>query len=137
MHLPRIVRPLSLATAVLAAPAILAPAATALAATPEQVMAWLPGKWAEAGKCKDGWMRFDRKGKAWAYRELAYEKGKPFPATASADAMGVVTVTAMMPGGEYTFVNTFHDRNSFDAVETFTSADTKGEPSSHAYGRCK
>jgi hypothetical protein len=136
MQLSRTARLMSLASVFFVA-AQFAAGTAGFAATPDQAMAWLPGRWAEAGKCKDGWMRFDRKGQGWTYRELAYEKGKPFPATASPDPSGVVTVRAMMPGGEYTFVNTFHDKNSFDAVETFTSADTKGEPSSHAYVRCK
>jgi hypothetical protein len=136
MQLSRTARLMSMAGLLFATAQFVAGTA-GFAATPDQAMAWLSGRWAEAGKCKDGWMRFGRKGQAWTYRELAYEKGKPFPATASADASGVVTVRAMMPGGEYTFVNTFHDKNSFDAVETFTSADTKGEPSSHAYVRCK
>jgi hypothetical protein len=109
---------------------------SARAASPDEALAWLSGRWSE-GSCEASWMQFDRDGPAWTYRELAYENGKPYPATATADAAGVVTVRIMMPDGEYKYVNTFRDRNSLDAVETFTSATVKGEPSSHAYTRCK
>lgn len=107
------------------------------AATGNEAMKWLSGRWTSDGNCKGAWIRFDRKGNAWSYRELAYEHGKPYPATATTDAAGVVTVRIMVPDGEYDYVNTFHDKNSFDATETFTSATVKGEPASKAYTRCK
>jgi hypothetical protein len=108
----------------------------ARAASPDEALAWLPGRWSE-GDCAAAWMRFDRNGATWTYRELAYENGRPFPAAASADPAGVVTVRIMVPDGEYTYVNTFRDRNSLDAVEAFSSATVKGEPSKHAYRRCE
>jgi len=107
------------------------------AASAEEGMKWLAGRWSSDGNCKGAWIRFGRKGAAWTYRELAYERGKPFPATASADAAGVVTVRIMVPDGEYDYVNTFRDKNAFDATETFTSTTVKGEPASKSYTRCK
>lgn len=114
-----------------------ADARQAHAATGGEAMKWLAGRWTSDGNCKGAWIRFDRKGAGWTYRELAYEKGKPFPATVSADDAGVVTVRIMVPDGEYDYINTFKDRNSFDATESFSSADSKGEPSMKSYTRCR
>jgi hypothetical protein len=109
----------------------------AQAASADQAMRWLSGRWTSDNNCKGGWISFDRKGAGWTYRELAYEHGKPYPATASTDPSGVVTVRITMPDGEFDYVNTFRDRNSFDAVEKFTSPTVQGEPSSKSYTRCK
>jgi hypothetical protein len=109
----------------------------ARAATADAAMKWLAGTWTSDNNCKGGWIKFNRKGGAWTYQELAYDKGKPFPAAAAADASGVVTVRIMVPDGEYDYVNTFRGRNAFDAPETFTSATVKGEPATKSYTRCR
>jgi hypothetical protein len=128
--------PCLLLAAAIAAVAV-ATTAPARAASADEAMKWLSGRWTSDGNCKGAWISFDRKGAGWTYRELAYDKGKPFPATSTTDAAGVMTVNIMVPDGVYVYVNTFRDRNSFDATETFNSATVKGEPSTKSYTRCK
>lgn len=111
-------------------------AGSARAATPDEAMSWLAGRWSESN-CAAAWMQFDRNGQGWTYRELAYENGRPFPATASADPSGAVTVTIMVPDGEYTYVNIFRNKDFFNAVEMFRSATIKGDPTAHTYMRCR
>jgi hypothetical protein len=64
--------------------------------------------------------------------------GRVYPAKASADASGVVTVQVKTEPREYDyqFINTFRDMNSFDAVEGFLIGPLKGRTMSKAYSRC-
>jgi hypothetical protein len=130
MCLPRLITLLACLTATLTAP-------IAAAATPKEAMRWLAGRWTSDDDCKAAWISFERKGKGWIYRELAYDKGRPLPAMVSADAAGLVTVRITVPDGEYGYVNTFSGKDAFEAVEKFTSPTGAGDPVTKAYTRCK
>jgi hypothetical protein len=46
-------------------------------------------------------------------------------------------VTVRIPSQDYEYVNTFRNRDTFDAVEEFTDGPIKGRRMSKTYSRCK
>ena len=112
-----------------------APAETASAASADEAMAWLAGRWTNKGDCGIGSVQFQRSGAGWSYREARLNGGTTYPATASADASGVVTVR--IPSQDYEYVNTFRGKDTFDAVEGFTAGPMNGRRLSTTYSRCK
>jgi len=112
-----------------------APADTAFAASPDEAMGWLAGRWTNKGDCGIGSVQFQRSGAGWSYREARLNNGDTYPATASSDASGVVTVR--IPSQDYEYVNTFRTKDTFDAVEGFTDGPMKGRRMSKTYSRCK
>jgi hypothetical protein len=120
-----------LATAI----ALAAPPDDARAASPDEALGRLAGRWTNKGDCGIGSIQFARSGSGWTYREARFENGASFPATASADASGVVTVR--IPSQDYEYVNTFRSRDSFDAVEGFTGGPMRGRRIPKTYSRCK
>jgi len=109
----------------------------ASAASQQEALAWLAGNWTNKGDCGIGSVQFTRNGSRWVYRELRYNHGAPYPATASANSAGVVTVLIEDPDGNYEYVNTFRDQNSFDAVEGFTQGPLKDKRKKFTYTRCR
>jgi len=123
---------------ILAAASIVACAAQAdlaAAASGDEAMKWLVGRWTNKGDCGVGSVEFRRSGSGWTYREARLNGGTTYPATASADAAGVVTV--QIPSQDYEYKNTFRGQDSFDAVEGFTDGPMKGRRLSKTYSRCK
>jgi hypothetical protein len=110
-------------------------AGVAPAATPDQAMQWLAGRWTNKADCGVGSLEFERAGSGWIYREAMLNKGAPYPAAASADGAGAVTVR--IPSENYEFVNTFRDKDTFVAVEGFTAGPMQGRRMSKTYSRCK
>ena len=108
---------------------------TASATSPDEAMAWLAGRWTNKGDCGIGSVQFQRSGAAWSYREARLNSGATYPATASADASGVVTVR--IPSQGYEYVSTFRNKDTFDAVEGFTGGPMQGRRMSKTYSRCK
>ena len=126
-------RSIILATASLVALGALAD--TAFAASADEAMAWLAGRWTNKGDCGIGSVQFQRAGAGWSYREARLNNGASYPATASSDAAGVVTVR--IPSQDYEYVNTFRTKDTFDAVEGFTGGPMQGRRMSKIYSRCK
>jgi hypothetical protein len=122
---------------ILAAPivAIAMQAGIGSAATPDQALRWLAGRWTNKGDCGTGSLEFQWTGAGWIYREAALNRGASYPATASADPSGIATV--YIPSQNYEFVNTFRDQDTFDAVERFTNDPMQGWRLSKTYSRCK
>jgi hypothetical protein len=123
---------------ILAAASIIALTAQAdvvAAASGDQAMSWLVGRWTNKGDCGIGSVEFRRSGAGWTYREARLNGGTTYPATASADASG--TVTVRIASQDYEYVNTFRGKDSFDAVEGFTDGPMKGRQISKSYSRCK
>jgi hypothetical protein len=112
-----------------------AQASTASAASPDEAMTWLAGRWTNKGDCGIGSVQFQRAGAGWSYREARLNNGATYPATASSDAAGVLTVR--IPSQDYEYVNTFHGKDTFDAVEGFTGGPMNGRRMSKTYSRCK
>jgi hypothetical protein len=115
--------------------ALAAQADMAAATSPDDAMTWLAGRWTNKGDCGIGSVQFQRSGAGWSYREARLNNGASYPATASADASGVVTVR--IPSQDYEYVNTFRSRDTFDAVEGFTGGPMQGRRMSKTYSRCK
>ena len=115
--------------------ALAAPIDTAFAASANEAMGWLAGRWTNKGDCGIGSVQFQRSGAGWSYREARLNNGATYPATASSDASGVVTVR--IPSQDYEYVNTFRDKDTFDAVEGFTGGPMQGRRMSKTYSRCK
>jgi hypothetical protein len=115
--------------------ALAAQAGIASAASPDEAMSWLAGRWTNKGDCGIGSVQFQRSGAGWTYREARLNSGAAYPATASADASGVVTVE--IKSQDYEYVNTFRNKDSFDAVEGFTGGPMQGRRMSKTYSRCK
>jgi hypothetical protein len=107
----------------------------ACAASADEAMSWLAGRWTNKGDCGTGSIQFERSGSAWTYREARLDGGASFPATASAVASGLVTVR--IPSQDYEYVNTFRGKDTFDAVEGFTGGPMRGRRISKTYSRCK
>jgi hypothetical protein len=105
------------------------------AATPDEALRWLAGRWTNKGDCGIGSIEFQWTGAGWVYREAALNRGAAYPATASADPSGVATVR--IPSQSYEFVNTFRDQDTFEAVEGFTAGPMQGRRLSKTYSRCK
>ncbi len=126
-------RSIILATASLIA--FSAQAGIAAAASPDEAMAWLAGRWTNKGDCGIGSIQFQRSGAGWVYREARLNNGAAYPANASADASGVVTVE--IKSQDYEYVNTFRNKDAFDAVEGFTGGPMQGRRISKTYSRCK
>jgi hypothetical protein len=105
------------------------------AATPDEALRWLAGRWTNNGDCGIGSIEFQWTGAGWIYREAALNRGAAYPATASADPSGVTTVH--IPSHGYEFVNTFRDKDTFDAVEGFAGWPIQGRRLSMTYSRCK
>jgi hypothetical protein len=125
----------SIALAAASLVALAAQAGMASAASPDETMAWLAGRWTNKGDCGMGSIQFQRSGAGWTYREARLNNGAIYPATASADASGVVTVR--IPSQDYQYVNTFRTKDRFDAVEGFTGGPMQGRRMSKSYSRCK
>jgi hypothetical protein len=115
--------------------AIAMQSATGSAATPDEALRWLPGRWTNKGDCGIGSIEFRWTGAGWIYREAALNRGASYPATASAGPSGVATVR--IPSQSYEYVNTFHDRDTFEAVEGFTGGPMQGRRMMKTYSRCK
>jgi hypothetical protein len=107
----------------------------ACAATPDEALRWLAGRWTNKSDCGVGSIEFQWTGAGWIYREAALNRGASYPATASAAPSGVATVR--IPSQSYEFVNTFRDKDTFDAVEGFTGGPMQGRRLSKTYSRCK
>jgi hypothetical protein len=105
------------------------------AATPDEALRWLAGRWTNKDDCGVGSVEFQWTGAGWIYREAALNRGAAYPATASADPSGVATVR--IPSQSYEFVNTFRDKDSFEAVEGFTAGPMQGRRMMKTYSRCK
>jgi hypothetical protein len=123
---------------ILAAASLVALAAEtdiASAASADEATAWLAGRWTNKGDCGIGSVQFQRSGTGWTYREARLNNGATYPATASADAAGVVTVE--IKSQDYEYVNTFRSKDTFDAVEGFTGGPMQGRRMSKTYSRCK
>ncbi len=105
------------------------------AATPDEALRWLAGRWTNKGDCGAGSVEFQWSGAGWVYREAAFNRGAAYPATAAADASGAVTVR--IPSQDYEYVNTFRDKDTFAAVEGFTAGPRLGQRMSKTYSRCK
>jgi hypothetical protein len=105
------------------------------AATPDEALRWLAGRWTNKGDCGTGSLEFQWTGAGWIYREAALNRGTSYSATASADASGVATVR--IPSQNYEFVNTFRNQDTFDAVEGFTGGPMQGRRISKTYSRCE
>ena len=112
-----------------------APADMAFAASADEATGWLAGRWTNKGDCGIGSVQFQRSGAGWSYREARLDNGATYPATASSDAAGVVTVR--IPSQDYEYVNTFRSKDTFDAVEGFTDGPMQGRRMSKTYSRCK
>ena len=115
--------------------ALAAQADSGSAASADEAMGWLAGRWTNKGDCGIGSVQFQRSGAGWSYREARLNSGATYPATASADASGVVTVR--IPSQDYEYVNTFRGKDTFDAVEGFTGGPMQGRRMSKTYARCK
>jgi ABC-type molybdate transport system substrate-binding protein len=125
--------PIILVTASLAA--LTASADIASAASADEAMSWIAGRWTNKGDCGIGSVEFRRSGSGWTYREARLNGGATYPATASANASGVVTV--QIKSQDYEYANTFRNKDTFDAVEGFTDGPMKGRRISKTYSRCK
>lgn len=110
-------------------------AGIASATSPDEAMAWLAGRWTNKGDCGIGSVQFQRSGAGWSYREARLDNGATYPATASPDAAGVVTVR--IPSQDYEYVSTFRNKDTFDTVEGFTGGPMQGRRMSKTYSRCK
>jgi hypothetical protein len=126
-------RSIILATASLVA--LAAQADSAPAAGPDETMTGLAGRWTNKSDCGIGSIQFQRSGTGWTYREARLNNGATYPAAASADASGVVTVE--IKSQDYEYVNTFRNKDTFDAVEGFTGGPMQGRRMSKTYSRCK
>ena len=107
----------------------------AFAVSADQAMSWLAGRWTNKGDCGIGSVEFGRTGSDWTYREARFNGGTTYPATASANAAGGVTV--QIKSQDYEYVNTFRNKDTFDAVEGFTDGPMKGRRIAKTYSRCK
>src|SRR5690242_20633154 len=125
--------PIILVTASLAA--LTASGDIASAASADEAMSWIAGRWTNKGDCGIGSVEFRRSGSGWTYREARLNGGATYPATASANASGVVTV--QIKSQDYEYANTFRNKDTFDAVEGFTDGPMKGRRISKTYSRCK
>lgn len=105
------------------------------AATQEEALQFLIGRWTNKGNCGDT-IQFQRQGASWTYREVRFDRGKAYPARVSAGPSGVVTVRIPGADGGYEYVNTFRSKDTFDAVEGFTSGPLAGRRRSYTYTRC-
>src|SRR5262245_6366706 len=107
----------------------------ASAASGDEAIKWLAGRWTNKGDCGIGSVEFRRSGSGWTYREARLNGGTTYPATATADAAGVVTVQILSQ--DYEYKHTFRGQDSFDAVEGFIDGPMKGRRISKTYSRCK
>ena len=60
----------SIILAIVSLVALGAPADMALAASADEAMAWLAGRWTNKGDCGIGSVQFQRSGAGWSYREV-------------------------------------------------------------------
>jgi hypothetical protein len=64
--------------------ALAAQADIASAASPDEAMSWLAGRWTNKGDCGIGSVQFQRSGTGWTYREARLNNGATYPAAAAA-----------------------------------------------------